>query len=370
MHKRYSIRMVGSFLLFLVAGTIGLVLLLRPAAQRLSRSDLDALAKADANFLRDKTEAYDEEIDEVNPSRSHAYLVRDSHQAQSEFLSGYLSRLLGVEVRLERLAAPDTKHETVTAAINPGEELTLVHERPLLGDVLLRPTTWVALAGFWAFSFALAWAVALPYFKAQRFAWLGSMATSLAHEIRNPIAAIRLHGQLLAQAQPASAGLIVHEAARIEDMVNQWMFLAQPVPPLKTEVVVAELLDKTARVLAPATEHAQVHLEITASPSRRLQADSHRLGQVFHNIILNAVQAMPDGGTLFIDVSESEIRFADTGPGFSPKALRRGAEKQYSEKEGGMGLGLCVARNIVQAHGGRLMIGNRPEGGALVRLKL
>jgi signal transduction histidine kinase len=96
----------------------------------------------------------------------------------------------------------------------------------------------------------------------------------------------------------------------------------------------------------------------------------HRLGQVFHNIILNAIQAMPEGGTLSITVSEKDIRFADTGPGFSPAALRRGVEMLYSEKEGGMGLGLSVASNIVRAHGGRLIVGNRPEGGAVVRILL
>ena len=79
---------------------------------------------------------------------------------------------------------------------------------------------------------------------------------------------------------------------------------------------------------------------------------------------------MPKGGTLSITVSLKDVSFADTGSGFSPTALRRGAETLYSEKEGGMGLGLSVARNIVHAHGGRLILGNRPEGGALVRIEI
>jgi signal transduction histidine kinase len=123
-------------------------------------------------------------------------------------------------------------------------------------------------------------------------------------------------------------------------------------------------------VLKPAADHAKVHVAVTASPSRRVHADMHRLGQVFHNIILNAIQAMPEGGTLSITVSEKDIRFADTGPGFSSTALRRAANTLYSEKEGGMGLGLSVARKIVRAHDGHLVFGNRAEGGAVVRVVL
>ena len=99
--------------------------------------------------------------------------------------------------------------------------------------VLLQPVSLGALIAFWTLWLALAWAVTLPSLDAQRFGLLGSIATSLAHEIRNPIAAIRLHGQLLERTEPVNAGLIVYEAAKIEDMLNQWMFLARPEPPIE-----------------------------------------------------------------------------------------------------------------------------------------
>jgi signal transduction histidine kinase len=103
---------------------------------------------------------------------------------------------------------------------------------------------------------------------------------------------------------------------------------------------------------------------------RQLQADARRLGQVFHNIILNAIQAMPTGGTLRITSENGALCFADTGPGFSPEALHRWAEMLYSEKEGGMGIGLSVAKEIIRAHNGRLKVANLPEGGAIVRIEL
>jgi signal transduction histidine kinase len=369
-HRRHWIRIVGPLLLFAAVGTVGVVLLLNAAFQSRSHSELLSLAEADADYIRDAIEAKSQAGTEEIPAKSNIDFVREAQSFQTDFLADHSSQLIGVEVRFQRVAAPDARHEATTVHINSETELTLIREHPRLRDVLLQPISLGALTAFWALWFALAWAVTLPSLDAQRFGLLGSIATSLAHEIRNPIAAIRLHGQLLEQKEPVNAGLIVFEAAKIEDMLNQWMFLARPEPPRKTEIVLVELIAQTVRVLAPAADHAKVRIEVTASPYRRVQADTHRLGQVFHNIILNAIQAMPEGGTLSITVSEEEICFADTGPGFSPTALRRAANTLYSEKEGGMGLGLNVVQKIVRAHDGRLVIGNGTEGGAVVRVIL
>ncbi len=346
MRERLWIQIAASFLLFVVVGTIGLICLLDAAFQRLSYAEFVALARANADF------------------------IRSEHLARTERLAYDLSQLLGVEVRFDRRGAPDRSHEAVTMAIEPGADLTLIRARPTLRESLLRPITLAALAAFWALWFALAWAVVRPYLRAQRFALLGGVATCLAHQIRNPIAAIRLHGQLLQKSQPEGAGIIVDEAARIEDLVNQWMFLARPEPPRKSDVVLADLLNQSVRLAAPAAEHAGVGIVLDADREQRLEADARRLSQVFHNIIFNAIQAMPGGGKLTITARDGAITFADTGPGFSPAALTRWAEMLYSEKEGGMGIGLNVAQQIIRAHGGRLSVANQPAGGAIVRIEL
>lgn len=348
-----------------------MVFLLNAAFQSRSRSEFLTLAEADADYIRDTIEAKNlSNPGGIAADQSATNFMREAQVAQGEFLAGHLNQFRGVDAKLQRSAAPDEHHEAVTVPINSLADLTLIRERPRLPDILLQPICLGALTAFWALWFALTWAVTLPSLDAQRFGLLGSIATSLAHEIRNPIAAIRLHGQLLEQTEPVGAGLIVYEATKIEDMLNQWMFLARPEPPRKTEIALVELIANTVRVLAPAADHAKVQIVVTASPYRRVQADIHRLGQVFHNIILNAIQAMPEGGTLSIAVSEKEIYFSDTGPGFSTAALRRAANTLYSEKEGGMGLGLNVARKIVRAHEGQLVIANRPGGGAIVRVVL
>jgi signal transduction histidine kinase len=278
--------------------------------------------------------------------------------------------MLGVEVRFDHVRTSDDSHDAVTIPIEPGADLTLIREKPTLRKLLLRPITLAALAAFWALWFALAWAVVRPYLRAQRFALLGAVATSLAHQIRNPIAAIRLHAQLLQKAEPDGAGIIVDEAARIEDLVNQWMFLARPEPPLKSDVVLADLLHQSVRLAGPAAEHARVAIVLDADPGLRMRADARRLIQVFHNIIFNAIQAMPDGGKLTVTARAGVIIFADTGPGFSPTALARWAEMLYTEKEGGMGIGLNVAQSIIRAHGGRLSVANQPNGSAIVRIEI
>ena len=169
MRERLWIQIAASFLLFVVVGTIGLIYVLDSAFQRLSYAEFVALARANADF------------------------IRSEHLARTERLAFDLSQMLGVEVRFDRQETPDSSHEAVTMAIEPGADLTLIRERPTLRELLLRPITLAALAAFWALWFALAWAVVRPYLRAQRFALLGGVATSLAHQIRNPIAAIRLH---------------------------------------------------------------------------------------------------------------------------------------------------------------------------------
>ncbi len=346
MYGRPWFRIAFSFLLFVMLGTLGLICLLNAAFQRFSHSEFVALATTNAEF------------------------IRSAHLPQTDRLAGYLSQMLGVEARFHDAGKSDASHEAVTVAIEPGTELTLIRARPTLRDVLLRPVALVTLLAFWALWFALAWSVVRPYLKAQRLALLGQMVTGLAHEIQNPVSAIRLHGQLLAQAQPEGANLIVAEASKIESLVNQWLFLARPEPPRKTEIQAAELIGQTVRLLTPAAEHARVQIVIKAASGQTLCVDARRMGQVFHNLILNAIQAMPKGGTLTITAEGSTIDFADTGPGFSTRALKHWSEMLFSEKEGGMGVGLSVAHEIVTAHGGKLTVANRPAGGALVRINL
>jgi hypothetical protein len=111
-----------------------------------------------------------------------------------------------------------------------------------------------------------------------------------------------------------------------------------------------------------------------ADEPQRVLGDAKRLAQVFSNLLVNAIQAMATGGQLTVACTRTasgvEVTFTDTGKGFSEEALTRFSEFFFSEKEGGMGIGLSVASEIVKAHGGELRVANRAEGGARVTVSL
>jgi signal transduction histidine kinase len=215
--------------------------------------------------------------------------------------------------------------------------------------------------------------------KAERHAILGKMAASLAHEVRNPIAAIRLHAQLLdADALSdfeLSRGLIVSEAERLEDLVGQWMSYARPEPPRLVMVDLAAILSESVRLITPQAMHAGVTIDLQCSDSGcpvEIMADRNRLMQVFGNLLRNAVQAMPSGGQVTVLLEDEPDRVvvmvSDQGAGFSENALEHLGEPFFSEKEGGMGLGLAVVKDICEAHRGNLEAHNLAGGGACIRV--
>jgi signal transduction histidine kinase len=212
--------------------------------------------------------------------------------------------------------------------------------------------------------------------RLEKLAVLVRMTAALAHEVQNPVAAIRMHAQLWRSGAHAAnaAATIEHEAARIDSLLSQWLFLTRPDPPAVAPVDVRDLLAEVVATHRHQAEHAAVEVRLDAPPGLVANADRRRLDQVFRNLLVNAVQAMPRGGALAIRAERADgmlrIAFADTGTGFSPRALQRFAEYFFSEKEGGMGIGLAVASEILKAHGGNLRAANRDGPGAIVTVEL
>lgn len=210
---------------------------------------------------------------------------------------------------------------------------------------------------------------------AERLALLGRMATSLAHEVRNPVAAIRLHAQLLERAcetaEKMSATLIVSEAERIEFLVNQWLRYAKPEPVKMVQVDLVELVTDSCHGLSLQAIHAGVVIHQEIDPNwgeHEVRGDRERLRQVLCNLLLNAIQSMPKGGQLKLRVMPGLLEVEDQGVGFSSQALERFGEPFHSEREGGMGLGLAVSKEIIESHGGKISVENLPERGACVRI--
>ena len=214
--------------------------------------------------------------------------------------------------------------------------------------------------------------------QSERLATLGRIATSLAHEIRNPAAAIRMHADLIEPRVEAegseSINLIREEVERITDLVNQWLFVARAQPPERRPHDLVEMLEDVGRRQKPALTHAATHLEINAPQPALVDCDKLRIEQVLRNLIVNASQAMPAGGPIIaglkLAAGEARLTIQDSGSGFSSEALARFGEPFFSEREGGMGIGLTLAREVIQAHDGAIEASNHPGGGALVSVTL
>jgi two-component system, NtrC family, sensor histidine kinase HydH len=221
-----------------------------------------------------------------------------------------------------------------------------------------------------------------------RLAALGEMAAGLAHEIRNPLGAIKGAAQYL---DPASLRegdaeilqVIVEEVNRLDGVVAQFLDYSRPMSPGATEKLTAtELNDVLARTakLIESSLPPNVRLELSLEPDLpRILGDAEQLKQVFINLALNAVQAMPDGGRLTVrtrrprqplelglsDASpryaadQVEVRFADTGAGIPEEAKDRIFIPFYTTKSKGTGLGLAISQRIVKAHGGNIEVQSR-----------
>ncbi len=207
---------------------------------------------------------------------------------------------------------------------------------------------------------------------AEKMALLGQLATSLAHEIKNPAAAIIMHAKSLEEQGTGPEGTFIREdGEHITSLVNQWLFVARPEPPRVSETDLVPLLRSLKDKLGSLLEFHRCRLELIVPDRLSIDGDAQRIEQTFRNLIDNAVKAMPRGGTIRVELARRgsggiEFSVSDEGPGFSESALRHFGETFYSEREGGMGLGLALAKGVVESHGGRLSAENLPGGGARV----
>lgn len=218
-----------------------------------------------------------------------------------------------------------------------------------------------------------------------RLAALGQMAAGLAHEIRNPLGSIKGAAQFLQPAGNAAphAGdtkeflnIIVEEVNRLNKIVSQFLDYARPYRGEQKPLEIADVLKKTLQLLAKEESNP---VEIGTAFAERLppvRADAEQLFQVFLNLSLNALQAMPQGGKLLISTGLRratrrgaaaaflEIRFRDTGVGIPPGDLKNLFIPFFTTKEKGTGLGLPISQRIIENHGGTIEVRSQPGEGA------
>ncbi|MCE7958605.1 MAG: hypothetical protein DYH06_11810, partial [Acidobacteria bacterium ACB2] len=221
--------------------------------------------------------------------------------------------------------------------------------------------------------------------QAERLATAGRLAAGVAHEINNPLGAILLYANLLVEATPAEdprrgeMERIAVQAARAKEIVKGLLDFARQTPAELRRVDLNEVVLSVLGLLArqPRLQAVRVRTELSPLPLP-VEADPAKLQQVFVNVVLNALDAMKDGGELTVRSGFSEkpgtcrVAVSDTGAGIAAEDLPRVFDPFFSTKEvgEGVGLGLAISYGIVEQHRGGIDIQSVPGAGTTVRVLL
>jgi two-component system sensor histidine kinase HydH len=219
----------------------------------------------------------------------------------------------------------------------------------------------------------------------ERLASLGQMAAGLAHEIRNPLGSIKGAAQVLQpivqETNDASIkeflNIIVEEVDRLNKIVSQFLDYARPYRGDPKPLDINETVRKTLALMEKEGGHQGIEINTTLFEGLpQVRADAEQLRQVFLNLSINAIQAMPQGGKLAVSSSLRrstlrgataaflEVRFRDTGVGIAAGDLKNLFIPFFTTKDKGTGLGLPISQRIVENHGGRIEVRSKPGAGS------
>ncbi len=212
--------------------------------------------------------------------------------------------------------------------------------------------------------------------QSEKLAALGQLAAAIAHEVRNPLAVIRSAAQSLRDTVPPdsasarrSCSFITDEADRLGNLINSLLAFARPAQIAQVRVSIAELFE---RVMTLAAEHRpEKHVHLRSNQMANIDAvdiDPELMSQVFVGLVANAIEASVNYSEVILEAKSAgpqiELAVSDSGPGVPPELRERVFEPFFTTRAEGVGLGLAIARQIVEAHGGRIEVGESASGGA------
>jgi signal transduction histidine kinase len=219
----------------------------------------------------------------------------------------------------------------------------------------------------------------------ERLAELGTFTGGLAHEIKNPLSTVLLNLQLLQEDldsnDPSHRRLLARlntvsrEASRLRDILDDFLRFAGKIELRREKVDLNLLLEELVDFFAPQAQLNRAQLRFKPYPRPLVvQVDPRLIKQTILNLMINALQAMPNGGELILSANntgkEAVVDVIDTGTGIPPEALDKIFQAYYSTKRGGTGLGLAMAQRIVQEHGGQLTVTSEPVKGSDFKITL
>jgi two-component system, NtrC family, sensor histidine kinase HydH len=208
---------------------------------------------------------------------------------------------------------------------------------------------------------------------------LGRMMASVSHEIKTPLGIIRSTGELLGsqmeEDDPSQrlTQVIVEECTRLNRIVTEFLDFARPQQPNLRPCRADEIIQRNLDAIAPELDKQGITLKSDLTEGKETLLDPDLLYRAFLNILVNAIQAMPEGGSLGVTAGPTKnggwrIQVSDTGQGISEEHRERVFEPFYTQKEKGSGLGLSIVKSIIEAHDGRIEIRSPDEGGTLIEI--
>lgn len=218
----------------------------------------------------------------------------------------------------------------------------------------------------------------------ERLSALGNLAATVAHEVKNPLNSISMGLQRLkTEFQPTQdehqyarlTKLMLEEVHRLDSIVEQFLSLARPLEINFETLFIQDVLNELAAFVEGEARQLKVQIRVVAPMSLPpLKADREYLRQTVLNLILNSFQAMPEGGQLTLEADKSNgnilISVTDTGIGIAPGSLRRIFDPYFTTKPKGSGLGLSIARRVIEAHNGTITVSSEPGRGCRFQISL
>ncbi|XJZ28578.1 PAS domain S-box protein [Bacillota bacterium Lsc_1132] len=213
--------------------------------------------------------------------------------------------------------------------------------------------------------------------QTEKLSVVGHLAAGIAHEIRNPLTAIKGFTQLMNQEIPNTyLDVVLTELERVENIVSDLLILAKPQASVCEKINLEKLLNDTIFLfLSEAHLHNIEFITEIQLSNPFIEGEGDKLKQVYINLLKNAIEAMPDGGHIYIKAYQPNedclvTQITDEGVGIPPERISRLGEPFYSTKEKGTGLGLMICNRIIKNHGGALTIDSQEDNGTTVSISL
>jgi len=225
--------------------------------------------------------------------------------------------------------------------------------------------------------------------RADRLAAIGELSARIAHEVRNPLASISGSVQLISQSDSIKKQdkklleIVLRETERLDKLLGDFLQYARPKPPERSWFSLKKLIHELMQLLHGDKRFNPIELHSSIPDSLVIFADHDQIRQVILNLLINAAEASPEGGSVSIECRCSaaplynqsvdcnlEVSVSDCGTGISENNLKLIFEPFFTTKSGGSGLGLAMVYRIIEAHGGNIAVENRVTGGTCFRFNL